>query len=369
MNVLQIVPELNAGGVERTTVEIAEALYQAGHVPHVATRGGRLEKDLGAFKTQLHIYTKADKNPLHLPHHVSRLKNIIRRHAIDIVHARSRAPAWPALIAAQQTGVPFITTYHGIYNAKTPLKRFYNSVMARGDHIIANSDFTRSHIITTHGTEPQKITTIYRAVDLKRFDPQTLKPMDIKSLRASWHIDDSQTVVLLPGRITRWKGQHIAVKALAHLPDTCILVCLGDAQGRQDYVDSLWQNARALGVDTRLRLPGHSENMPTALAAADIVVSASIEPEAFGRIAVEAQAMGKPIIATAIGGSLETIAPHISGQLVSPEDPEDLAHGIRHVLSSLGHYNAQDMRARVREKFSKTALQSQTLQIYTDILL
>jgi len=368
MNVLQIVPELNAGGVERTTLEIAEALSQAGHTPHVASKGGRLENALKACGTVLHTFDVGSKNPLHLRRNTKTLIDIIRSNKIDIVHARSRAPAWPAQAAAKATGTHFVTTYHGIYNAKGRMKRRYNAIMAKGDIIIANSHFTKAHIIKEHGTDPNIITVIPRGVDLKHFDPDIVQKSEIKALRDAWDIAPDQILILLPGRLTRWKGQTTAIDALQYLPDHCVLVCLGDAQGRTDYVDSLWNQAKDLGVETRLRLPGHSSNMPVALSCADMILSASTDPEAFGRIAIEAQAMQRPIIATALGGSLETIIDGQTGHLINPENPKALASAIDKTLQ-WDDYDGRGARQHIVDHFSKAQLQTATIEVYKQLLV
>jgi hypothetical protein len=213
LTVLQVTPELNAGGVERTTLEIAEAISRAGGLALVATAGGRLEPDLKTTGGELIRIPAASKNPITLIANAFKLAKVARERHVQIIHARSRAPAWSALLAARMAKVPFVTTYHGIYNAKSPLKAFYNSVMARGDAIIANSEFTREHILTNHDVMPERITAIPRGVDLDVFDPAKISADEIAALRTKWGVQPNQCVVLVPARLTRWKGQMILIEA------------------------------------------------------------------------------------------------------------------------------------------------------------
>ena len=367
MNVLQVVPELNAGGVEGTTLEVAQALIARGHEAHVISAGGRMEEDLLRMGGRLHKTDIGSKNILTVFRRIRMLRAIIAKYKIDIVHARSRAPAWPAYHAARIEGVPFLTTYHGIYNGTSGLKKYYNSVMAKGVHIIANSEFTKAHIIKTHGTAPDKITAIPRGVDMVKFDPENVSEKDVLAQRNRWNIHAEQKIILLPGRLTRWKGPLVAVEALAELPRHCVLVLLGDAQGRDDFVDELKAKADALGVIDRVIMPGHSRNVAIALAAADVVISASTDPEAFGRVAAEAQAMQKPVIATAHGGALETVIDGETGFLVPPSNAAALAKGISKALNWT-NYDGDRARARISDQFSTESLQSKTLAVYNDLL-
>lgn len=368
MNVLQIVPELNAGGVERTTLEVAEALVAAGHVPHVASAGGRMESELEAIGAILHRLPVGSKNVFKWPGLKKQLVEIIRANNIDIVHARSRAPAWPGSGAARETGTPFVTTYHGIYNAGNGLKRKYNAVMTKGEKIIANSEFTKAHIIKAHGTDASKITVIPRAVDMVFFDLERLSRSDIETEFSRWGLPVDLTFVLLPGRLTRWKGQLVAIEALSYLPKNFALICLGDAQGRDDYVAELKKAAEKYNVQDRMVLPGHTQHVPAAIAASDVVISASTDPEAFGRVAAEAQAMQRPVVASAHGGALETVVGAQTGFLVPPGDAKALASAIQKAVNWEG-YDGPAARARINAQFSKERLQRDTLEVYRQLLL
>lgn len=372
MNVLQILPSLDAGGVERTAVEITQALTQNGHGAHVLSGGGRLSQEIDALGGVNHFADIGSKNILSVPWRIAGIRRLIAAHDIDIVHARSRAPAWPAYFAARAQKTVFVTTYHGIYNAKSRAKTYYNSIMARGDVVIANSNFTKAHILKTHFSNAldignNKITVIPRGVDMARFDPAIISQASIIQQRAAWGVTPDQTLILLPGRLTGWKGQRVAISALASLPDTYVLVCAGDAQGRDDYTAELRAQTEFHEMGSRVVFPGHSENMPLAYAASDIVICPSTDPEAFGRTAAEAQAMGKPVIASAHGGALETVVAGVTGQLVAPANVPALAQAIAS-LSSGPAIDAEFARARILQNFSKTRLQDATLEVYARAL-
>lgn len=364
-NVLQVLPALDAGGVERTTIEVAEALIEAGHGAYVVSGGGRLVQRL--TKTGATHFTAriGSKGLLSFPWRVAALRKLIVMNKIDIIHARSRAPAWAAWRAALAEGIPFVTTYHGIYNEGFLGKRRYNSIMARGDLVIANSNFTAEHIKATHKTPESRIRVIPRGVDMDVFDPEAVSPVRIEAVWKKWAVKSEDRVILLPARLTRWKGQTVAIKALAKLPEDTVLVCAGDPQGRDDYVNELRKLAEKLGVAGRLRLPGHEPDMAAAYLAADRVTTPSTDPEAFGRTAAEAQAMGRWVVATHHGGALDVIDAGKTGALVSPGDPDALA---RALLGVPGTYNGASARARIETHFSKRSLQNATLNVYEEVL-
>ncbi len=368
MKVLQVVPELNAGGVERTTLEMAEALSRNGFTPHVVSAGGRMEAELAETGAVLHKMEIGSKNPFLLRRNTKALIDIIKSENIDLVHARSRAPAWPAHAAAMATTRPFVTTYHGIYNAKSGLKRRYNAIMTKGDIIIANSEFTKTHIIKEHGTDPAKIVVIPRGVDMSVFDPALIQNKNVKLLREQWGIEARDKVVLLPGRLTSWKGQWLAILAMAPLPKNYKLVLLGDSQGRDDYVNELWEIAEQHDMEHRLTIPGHTQDVATALAAADVVIAPSTDPEAFGRVVAEAQAMGRPVIASAHGGPLETIIEGQTGFLFPSGNEKALSEAIRKSLD-WDNYTPDHARAHIANNYSKTRLQEKTLKVYRDLLM
>ena len=376
VSVLQVIPSLDTGGAERTTIDIAKALAAAGFRPLVASEGGRLEGELRESGGEL-IRMKLDtKQPLNILANARALDRLLRAENIGIVHARSRAPAWSALIAARRTGTIFVTTYHGIYNARTPLKRWYNSVMIRSDAVIANSQWTAQHIRSVYRIRPKRLAVIPRGVDLARFDPSKINPSDVQSLRQQWGVREQDRVLLLPGRMTRWKGQLVLIDALARLRRESRLqnvraVLAGDAQGRNDYLAEIATVIDKSGLRQVVMVAAYIDAMPVAYSAADIVISASTDPEAFGRVPAEAAAMGRPVIATDHGGARETILAGISGLLTDPGDATVLAEAIADLLGrSEGERRAMGERGRahVQANYSVERMQDQTLKLYRSLL-
>ena len=365
-SVLQVLPALDAGGVERTVLEVAEALVAGGHAAHVVSAGGRLVPELLALGARHYTMDVGAKNPLSFPWRVAALRRLIHHVGADIVHARSRAPAWPAKRACVAERIPFVTTYHGIYNEGFPGKRRYNAVMAQGDLVIANSRYTAEHVMATHGTREERIRVVPRGVDMARFDPAAVSPAAIARKRAGWGVPEGAPLVLLPGRVTAWKGGEVAVRALEHLPADTHLVLMGDAQGRDGFVAGLRALAAEVGAADRVHLPGHDGDVPTAMMAADVVVCPSTDPEAFGRTAAEAQAMMRPVVASAHGGALETVADGRTGRLVPPGNAKALADAVR-TADRLPEVGAAG-RARIEELFSKTAMQRGVLAVYAELL-
>lgn len=373
--VLQVIPMLDAGGSERTTIEIAQALTHDGFRALVASEGGRMEKELEAAGGELIRVPVETKQPGKMLANARRLAKIIRERNIELVHARSRAAAWSAFFAARRMRVPFVATFHGIYGTKGALKRFYNTVMLRGDAVIANSEWTARHIRETYRTKPKRLAIIPRGVDLDRFDPGGITPDRIVRLRAAW-AGEGQRVVLLPGRLTRWKGQTVFLEALGKLHRAGHLkgvraVLAGDAQGRESYVAELITMMADKGLTGTVVIPGHVNDMAAAYLAADIVVSASTDPEAFGRAAAEAAAMGKPVIATDHGGARETVVAGETGLLVRPGDANALADAIDDLLNrsedelvEMGRKG----RAHIATRYTVDRMCADTLALYREVI-
>jgi len=373
--VLQIIPKLETGGAERTTVDMAAALKAAGWRALVVSEGGRMVPELEtAGGEHLHL-PAASKSPLTILANAVRLKRIITEQKVALVHARSRAPAWSALLAARLAGVPFVTTYHGIYRAGNAAKRLYNSVMVKGDAVIANSEWTAERIRADYGRVP-RLAVIPRGVDLEVFDPAAVAPERVGSLREQWGAQNSDLVVLLPGRLTRWKGQGVLIEALATLKRAgrlphLVVVLAGDAQGRDSYAAELRHAVSEAGLKEVVALPGHVSDMAAAYLAADIVVSASTKPEPFGRVPVEAGAMGRPVIATDHGGARETVIGEVSGLLIPPSDAAALAGALERLIA-LGPEGRAAMgakgRAQVRERFTRARMCADTIALYRELL-
>lgn len=376
--VVQIVPQLDAGGVERTTVDIAEALASVGARPVVLSEGGRLVAELalkgGVFRT----FPAATKNPAKILANAQSLMAILREESADILHARSRAPAWSALMAARALKLPFVTTWAGAYSAGNPAKTLYNSVMARGDLVIANSQWTERRILKDRPQVAGRIRVIHRGTDFSRFDPAAIDPAGRGCLRATWGVPDGARVVLVAARLTGWKGQGVLIDALARLPDDVVAVLAGDAQGRDGYVDGLRAQARRLGLGGRVVFPGHVDDIAGAIAAADAVAVPSTEPEAFGRAAVEAQAMGVPVVVSDHGATPETVlappdapASERTGWRVPPGDPVALADALDEALSLTDTQRAalaERARMHAAQRFSLRAMTDATLALYAKLI-
>jgi glycosyltransferase involved in cell wall biosynthesis len=377
VTILQIVPSLEAGGAERTTIDIARALTQAGHRALVASEGGRLTDELTTAGGEWIALPVAAKNPLTLLTNATRLAEIIRERKVSLVHARSRAPAWSALVAAKRTGIPFVTTYHGIYAANGPLKRFYNSVMLRGDATIANSEWTAEHIRKTYGPRVRRLVVIPRGIDLTYYNPANISPDRVARLRELWGLAEGERVVLLPGRLTRWKGQLVFLAAVGLLkrsdrwPQGVRAVMAGHAQGRDDYVAELTQAINRNELNRIALVSEHVGDMAAAYLASDIVVSASTDPEAFGRVPPEAGAMGRAVIATDHGGARETLLAGQSAVLVPPGDATALAGALADLLArtpaELAVMGAKG-RAHVSRRYRVERMCAETLALYRELI-
>ncbi|NKC30926.1 glycosyltransferase family 4 protein [Falsiroseomonas selenitidurans] len=367
--VLQVLPALASGGVERGTIEIAEAIRDSGFRPIVASAGGALVSELERLGVRHVMLPLATKSPLGLWRNAGSLTALARAEGVRIIHARSRAPAWSALLAARRSGAAFVTTYHGTYNENLPGKRLYNSVMARGDRVIAISGFIADLIRTRHGVPEERIRLIPRGVDPRRFDPALISADAIDAQRAAWDAAPGVPVILLPGRLTRWKGQGVLVAALARLRPPAIAVLAGG--GRPGFQAELQAQAAREGVADRLRILGHVPDLAVAMAAADVVVHASTDAEAFGRTVIEAQAMARPVIAADLGGPRETVEQGATGWRVPPGDPDALAKCLAQVLgmsTSAREAVGRAARMAVLARYSTAAMQAATLDVYRELL-
>lgn len=374
--ILQVAPELSAGGVERTVLEVTEAIVAAGGRALLASRGGRLEPEFVRLGGELFRMDAKSRNPLTIRINEGKIRQIIRDEKVSLVHARSRAPAWSAYAAARAEKVPFVTTYHGAYSGTSGLKRAYNSVMAKGDIVIANSGWIAEHIQKVHQIPAAKIVTIPRGVDLDEFVTSAVEQSRIDTIREDWGLaDDNRLTLLLPGRLTEWKGQGLAINALAALaPDEragLVLVLAGDPQGRDRYVGALRGQIETLGLEHAVIISPHISDMAAAYLAADIILAPSTRPEAFGRVAAEAAAMARAVIVSDHGGGRETVLDAETGARVPPGDAAALAGALRAMIA-LGPSVRAAMgaagRAHVLRHFSKRGLQAATLTVYKRLL-
>jgi len=345
---------------------------RAGGTALVASAGGRMALQVERVGGRNIILPLASKSPLAMWRNAAALARAIAAEGVDIVHARSRAPAWSAWLAARRTGAHFVTTYHAPYGERPRLKRAYNAVMARGEIVIAISRYVAGLIEARHGIDAARIRLIPRGVDPDAFDPAAISPERKAALAAAWGIAPGRPVLMLPGRLTRWKGQQEAIAALAQMRHRePVVVLVGSDQGRQSYAEGLDALAARLGVADRVRRVGHEDDMPAAYALADIVLSASTEPEGFGRVVIEAQALARPVVATDHGGAAETVAHGETGWLVPPGDAAALAAALDAVLDLPTEQRAavgERARTAVQARYTVAALQQATLQVYRDVL-
>ncbi len=380
--ILQIIPRLDAGGAERTTIDVAAALARVGARALVASEGGRLVSELQAVGGVLAPFPAATKNPFAMALNTRRLARLVLSERVDLVHARSRAPAWVALGACRIAKRPLVTTFHGAYSGRSSLKLLYNSVMARGDAVIANSEYIAEMIARLYPDARPRLRVIYRGTDFSKFAPETVDSARVARLRQAWGVASHDRIVLLAARLTGWKGHKTLIEAARLLKAGGVtdvrFVFAGDAQGRDSYVreiDALIEKSGLAGVVLRV---GHCDDMPAAFLAASVVAVPSTEPEAFGRTAVEAQAMGALVVVSDLGAVPETVlAPPQAtpegrtGWRTPPGDAEALAKALHNALS-LGASGRDAMikraRAHVESKFSLEHMLRETLDVYQQAL-
>ena len=341
IKVLQVIPRLGYGGAETGCYDIAHYLYENDCKSYIITSGGELTKFIDKKKVKLIRLPVQSKNPIIMLVNTIIISLIIVFCNINIVHARSRAPAWSCFLATKITRRKFVTTFHGTYNFKSKLKKFYNSIMVRSDLIIAGSNFIFSHINENYSkylNTKKKFLVIFRGINVDYFDPSTTLEKDEDELFKLWELKVGKKIILFPGRLTSWKGQEMFLDAINKVNiklghDAFIAVILGSDQGRELYKKKLIRLVEQYRLNNQVKFIDHCKNMPVAYKISDVVVSASIEPESFGRISVEAQSMQKPILASNIGGSKETIINNKTGILFEAGNSEDMAKKIIELLN------------------------------------
>ncbi len=374
LTVLQVIPQMESGGVERGTLEITEAITREGGRAIVATAGGKLLRRITNAGGEVIAMNVDTKNPLNIWQNARLFARLIRGLGIDIVHARSRAPAWSAYWATQRTGAHFITTYHGAYNEDFPFKRRYNAVMAKGQPVIAVSNFIHNLIIKRHNLSPDQIVTIPRGADINVFSEETVGNERAVKLADRWGLlDDPRPVIMLPARLTRWKGAEDMIDAAVRLRamrGNDFLVLLVGEDSSRGFEAVLRKRIDKLGVGDVVHLGGHCSDMAAAYKLSSVVVSASIEPEAFGRVVVEAQSMGRPVIATDHGGARETVSHGESGWLYPPGDIARLTIELNKALNldpSERAHMGMAARARIHSRYTVSAMQRATLSVYEEV--
>ena len=336
IKVLQVIPKMGYGGAETGCYDIAHYLPENNIKSFIVTSGGDLIKFIDKKKVKVIKLPVHSKNPLIILLNSIILTGIILFYNITIVHARSRAPGWSCLIATKLTKRKFVTTFHGTYNFSGKLKKFYNSVMLRSDLIIAGSNFIFSHIKENYSeflNLKKKFMVIFRGINVDYFDPSTKLENDEVKLLKKWDTNKEKKIILMPGRLTPWKGQELFIEAINLVKielgyEAFHVIILGSDQGRDLYKKKLIRLIEQYRLTNQVKFIDHCKDMALAYKVSDVVVSASIEPEAFGRVAVEAQSMEKLIIASNIGGSNETIVDGKTGILFESGDAKSLSKKI-----------------------------------------
>jgi len=379
IRVLQVIPRLGYGGAETGCYDLAHYLNEKGCKSYIITSGGELLKFVRKEKVKIIRLPVNSKNPLLIFMNSIIISIILLVFSIDIVHARSRAPAWSCFIACLITRKNFVTTFHGTYNYSNSIKHFYNSVMVKSKLIIAGSNFIFEHINSNYKKflkHKSKLLVIFRGINLDYYNNKNISEREINKLLLEWNINKDNFIILLPGRLTNWKGQTILIEALNILIEdynnnNFTAIILGSDQGRNVYTKKLLGLVQRYQLNKKVKFVKHCREMPNAYSISDVVISSSIEPEAFGRVAVEAQAMTKPIIASDIGGSKETIINNKTGFLFKSGDPRALAKAInnlivsdKEILYSIGN----EGRKNVTKKFDVEKMCQTTLSEYLKLL-
>ena len=379
INVLQVIPKLGYGGAETGCYDIAHYLAEKECGSYIATSGGELLKfvkknRVGIFKIPVH-----SKNPILIFLNAIFLSFFILTKKINIVHARSRAPAWSCYLACLLTNRAFVTTFHGTYNFNNKLKKFYNSVMLRSNLTIAGSNFIFSHINENYNeylNKKKKLRVIFRGINIDYFNQKNISVLKQEKLKMEWGLEQNKFTILMPGRLTSWKGQEKLIESLNILIEDYNItnfqaILLGSDQGRKVYTKKLHSLVERYSLTKKVKFIENCKEMPLAYSLADIVVSASIEPEAFGRVAVESQAMGKPIIASNIGGSKETVLNKKTGFLYKHDDPRELAKNLNTVIQLNQEelkFMGNEGRKNITRKFDVEVMCDSNLREYKKLL-
>ena len=371
--VLQVLPELGQGGVELGTIEIASELQKRGIENYVASEGGRMEYNLERIKVKHFTLPLKTKNIFKMYLNSLRLARIIKKYGITIVHARSRAPAWSAYWAAKRCGVHFVTTFHGTYGlGPWGIKKFYNKIMTYGERVIAISNHIKQHILKNYKTDESKIRLIHRCVNMENFNVETTSAERMIKYLEDNNIPEDKPIVTLIGRLTNWKGQKLLIEAL-HLIDNEDFFCviIGDDQGRKKYSSELRKMIANYNMTDRFLFIRNVKDIPAAMMVSDVVLSTSIEPEAFGRIAIEGQAMGRVVVASNIGGSVETVIDGVTGRLYESTSVQALAEAIDWAL----HLSTDEREKigaagikNVKEHFTKQIMCDKTIEVYKELI-
>jgi glycosyltransferase involved in cell wall biosynthesis len=371
-SVLQVLPHLNSGGLVSGAIEVSEALQKSGMRSFVASEGGRREREIIRTGGKVFNFSLGSKNPLIIFLNIYKLSRIIKKYKINIIHARSRAPAWSAYFAAKKMGIPFVATFHGTYSIQNNLKKKYNSIMVKADKVIAISSFINKHILSNYKVDQEKIVTVHRGINIEKFDYSKVSNERLIAFSKKFNIPEDSFVILLPGRITRWKGHILVIEAISKLQRSDI-ICLfvGDLQGRNKYFAELNKTIDKFKLKNNFRIISNQTDMSVIYKLSDVVVSASLEPEAFGRVVAEAQAMGRPTVAVNHGGGPEIIVDGETGWLFRPGDVNDLADKINKALNlNIDDREKMSVKAIERAKlnFNNEMMCAKKLNIYAELI-
>ena len=371
VSVLQVLPHLDSGGLVSGAVEIASALKKSNFTSVVASSGGYKENEIFRHKTILEKIPVDSKNIFQVIANKNKIIELVRKHKINIIHARSRAPAWSSYWAAKQLSIPLVTTFHGTYGTENFLKKKYNSIMLRGEAVIAISEFIKKHIENEYNYK-KKIYVIPRGVNTEIFSPKSVTAARLISLASKIKVLDDEKVILMPARLTSWKGHKLAIQAISLIKNKKFkLIIVGDTQNREKYKNNLIQLANSLNVQGNIRFVNHTRDMPAFLMYSDIVLSCSTKPEAFGRTVLEAQAMGRPVVAFNHGGSIELIKDNDNGVLTQVGNIKELANTLSKVLnySSIERKKiAKRSIENVKKKYLTETMCVKTINLYKKIL-
>ncbi|MAZ76904.1 MAG: glycosyl transferase [Micavibrio sp.] len=370
--IMQIIPELGPGGAEQGCIDVAAELVRSGSQALVVSHGGARIHELtrvGATHINLPVHSK---NPFTILKNIKRLKKIIEQYNVDIVHVRSRAPAWSAYYACKKSLARYMSTCHAPYNINGKVKLFYNSAIAKGERVIAISNHVANYLLQNYKIDKRNIRLIHRGIGLDKFHPNRVTPAQMIKVSEEWRIPEGANIILLPGRITRWKGHHILIDAMSKVNNKDVFcVLLGSDQGRKEYSTELETAIKEKNLEGRVRIVDHCNDMPAAYMLSTIVVSASTDPEGFGRIPIEAQAMGRPIIATDHGGAQETVIKNETGWLVPPGNSNALAEAIDEALRLNDNQRsvlATRAMAHIEQHFTREKMVDDTLNVYAELL-
>ena len=371
ISVMQVLPHLNSGGLVSGAVEIAKELVNSNYKSLVVSSGGYKENEILRNKSILEKLPLHSKNIFTILRNKKRLIDLALKHNINLIHARSRAPAWSAYLAAKELNLPFVTTFHGTYGTENLFKKKYNSIMLKGHAVIAISKFIKQHIKDEYGVT-KNLHVVSRGVNVNIFSPKQVTSARLINAAAKIKVEGSDKIILLPGRLTNWKGHRLAIQAVAKLKfKNFKLVIIGDVQGRVKYKNELIKLANTLNVAYKVTFINHTRDLPSYLMLSDLVISCSTKPEAFGRIVLEAQAMGKPVIAFDHGGSIELIKENENGTLCKVADINDLAINIEKTLQ-LSAYKRKVLSKKsirnVNKKYLTEFMCKKTLKLYKRLI-